>query len=327
MLMKSVEFLEAYQRDLVPSQVYNETANQQIQAAQLYSYGYGHILHDSLSGQTQGLSERASQLTEYEEQANFSDLEMSMLANGNDWKYRNEVNFLGLNYHMAGMWQPVINGSWNKGGNVTPIRHTLNGLALDGLLYYQYRENYLRRRGDEAFQSEASQFVFSRMEGAMQECDATIVLVNWVKSHPNLTVVPAPAQFEHSSGRANADLVVVDTVEKRAVGVQVKTKASEHVRRRYDPERIVVVDSEDLGNVRVLASKNKRGGEAPRPWPGIIAASRVLDIKTQQDQNFGPQAIQTILKRKMVARQILGNLRVDYREVSREIGARILEKL
>jgi hypothetical protein len=323
--MRAVDYLKAYPRDLTLSQIHHGATNPEIQAAQLYSYGYGHILYDSLSGNYEGLAERASQLADYEDQVNFGELEADMLEGAVDWKYRNEVNFLGLNYHMNAMWQPLINGSWGEGGNSAAIRHTLDGLALEGLIYYHYRENYLQTHGDMAFRDRTSRLVFSRLEGAMQENDATIAAVNWAESHPDLTVVLAPAQFEHSAWQANADLIVVNTVENRAIGVQVKTRAGEHERNRYDTDRIVVVDSEDLGNIRVFSDTNNE--ELHRPWPGIIAVSRVLDIRNQDYGQYGRTERKHIIRRKTTARQLLGNLKVDYQEVSRTIGAKILEKL
>lgn len=329
-MMRAAEYLEAYTRDLTLRQIHHGATNPAVQAAQLYSYGYGHILYDSLSGNLEGLADRATQLTDYEEQVDFGELELDMLMRGTDWNYRNEVNFLGLNHHMNDMWQPLVHGTWGEGGHSNANRRTLNSLALEGLLYCRYREQYLQSQGNRAFQDVSSQLVFSRLEGAMQENDATIVVVKSVEDHPDLTVVPAPGQFEHSRRQANnADLIVVDTARNHVVGVQVKTRANEWTRSRYDPDRIVVIDSTDLGNVRLFSRTNNKNSEVPRPWPGIIAASRVLDIHTQDVPQLGRQGIGNIARNKMIAEQLLdnGNLRVDYQEASRTIGARILEKL
>jgi hypothetical protein len=325
--MKSEEFLSAYRRNLTLDEIHHGATTPEIQATQLYSYGYGQILYDALQGKHEGLPDRVQQLEEYEEQVDFGELETSMLDGYTDWKYRNEVNFIGLNKHLREMWKPLVHGRWLRHNeHFTDSQFCQISLALHGLLYYRYREKYLRDEGLEVFEDPAAKTVFSRLEGAMQEYDATIILMNWAKKYPNLTVVPAPAQFEHSTKQANADLIVVDTQEGRAVGVQVKTRSDPRDRERYDPERIVVIDSQDLGNVRVMAGKGKKT-ETPRPWPGMIAASRVMGIKTQDTPNFDPTGIATVIRRKMEAKAMLGSLRIDYNEISRAIGERVLAKL
>ncbi|HSX30038.1 MAG TPA: hypothetical protein VLE73_05770 [Candidatus Saccharimonadales bacterium] len=328
--MNIPEFLEVYPRDLTPAQVYNRSKDPQIQASQLYSYGYGQLLHDALHGKPDGLAERAAELNMYHEVVNFGELESKLLDGA--WHYRNEINFYGLNQHMYKMWRPLITGEWKHNEHRTESSMTQADLALDGLSYYSMRERYLHDEGPEAFENESVRTLLCRLEGAMQETDATIALLNWAQKHDTITVVPAPAQFEHSTSgdkNANADLLVIDFTEQKMIGVQVKTTATERTRNRYDPDRIVIIDSEDLGNVRAWEGKGARAKDH-RPWPGIIAASRVMGIQTRNNPNYkrqGTDGMVTVIRRQMEAKAQLGNLRVDYSAVARAIGAKVMEKL
>ena len=47
-----------------------------------------------------------------------------------------------------------------------------------------------------------------------------LVLINFIRKHQNLTLLPAPLpQFERARKHINVDFIVVDFMESRAVGV------------------------------------------------------------------------------------------------------------
>ncbi|HSX36258.1 MAG TPA: hypothetical protein VLH84_04985 [Patescibacteria group bacterium] len=306
----------------------------EVQAAQLYSYSYGHIVFDALLGRYEGLAARMEPLTEYEECVDFGDVELALIEADDPaaWSYRNEVNFHHLNHHMQKMWLPLITGGWEHPDGQRAAGHfSMNGLALEGLKYYVLVNDYTAHKTPEALEDPVVKGILSRFTGAMQEFDATIATLNWAKKYPNITVIPAPAQFEHSTGgtgtNANADLLVIDFVNDRTVGVQIKTLATERERRRYDPDRIVVVDSADLGNVRVIPDKHDKTKQTTRPWPGLIAAARVDAIPTKGKLDIKPKYIPYLLAKKMQARMQLRGSRVDYNNASAVIGKKILEKL
>jgi hypothetical protein len=192
-------------------------------------------------------------------------------------------------------------------------------------------KKYTTDHGQRILEDPALRTVVSRLTGAMQEFDGMIATLNWAKKYPNLTVVPAPPQFEHSTGgkgtNANADSLVIDFVNDRIVGVQVKTFADAKTRQRYDPDRIVVIDSEDLGNVHVIPDKKDKTKQVTKPWPGLIAAARVEAIPTKGKLAIDPIFIPYLLRKKMEARMQLGSARVDYNAASAAIGKKILEKL
>lgn len=328
--MKTAEFLNAYPRDLTEAQIHNGATIPEVQATQLYSYSLGHVLFDALSGSREGLPERMAQLTEYEEQVNFASIEVALLDNPDGWRYRNEVNFYGLNRHMQELWTPLTYGKWPNDEHKHAKHFSMNGLALESLAYYSLRENYVRKHGTEIlYAGDTIRRFMGRLTGVMQEFDGTIAVLEWAKSYPNITVVPAPAQFEHSTSNANVDLLVIDFANDRAAGIQIKTATDQETRERYDPERIVVIDNNDLGNVRMVRTQRGKSEEVPKPWPGIIAASRVGAIQTRENRNrdVSPEFLPYLRRKKMEAKIQLGQLRADYKGVAAAIGQRIMEKL
>lgn len=326
--MRTAEFLEAYPRDLTPSQIHHGVTIPEVQAAQLYSYAFGQLAFDALSNKREGLTERRAQLTAYEDQVDFAVIEDALVESPNGWDYRNEVNFYGLNFHMEKMWTPLVMGEWPKDADHKHSGNfSMNGLALEGLRYYIQRERFIAKHGIDTYDGADLSPIVRRNTGFMQEFDATIAVLNWAKKYSNLTVVPAPAQFEHNAQRANIDLLVVDFREERTVGVQVKTVADQKTRSRYDPDRVVIIDSSDLSNVRLVGGSKASHSALPRPWPGLIAASRVGAIQTRRNTDIAPQFIPYLLRKKMEAAVALGKYRIDYNEVSATIGKKILEKL
>lgn len=327
--MRTAEFLSAYPRNLTKSQIHQGAKLREVQAAQLYSYSFGHIVFDALQGQRDDLPERLAQLNQYESEIDFGELEGKLLEDTDkNWRWRNEVNFHGLNYHMEKMWEPLIHGEWtDERGHQYAKNFSMNGLALSALWYYTFREKYVREHGVDALQAEGIDKIVSRLTGAMQETDGTIATLQWSKKYPNITVIPAPAQFEHSTSNANADLLVIDFENDKMAGVQIKTAASRKTQQRYDSDRIAVISSEELGNVRVFPPKKGKQAAKPKPWPGIIAASRVHAINTRNNPDFDQRFIPYLLRRKMEAASQLGTLRVDYRDAAEAIGRKVLEKL
>ena len=167
------------------------------------------------------------------------------------------------------------------------------------------------------------------LTGMIQEFDAAIILLEFARSQPNLTIVPAPLQFEHSNRRRNVDFVVANVIDQRAVGVQVKTNARRETVEGADKRRVVFVDgTTDLGNVKAMRIDTTSSRERVRPWPGIIAAKRVEGVpshgKSLTRAGVHPSSIRYL---KEQAREMVGTIRVDYADLASKIGQRILAKL
>jgi hypothetical protein len=328
--MRTSDFLQVYPREMTERQIHQGVAIPEVREAQQYSYGYGLLAHAALRGEQEKYESLLPPLHAYETTHEYNDLEKKLLDTPGGWEYRNEVNFCSLNNHMQDMWVPMLLGEWPKSLN----RHrvidvAMNSLAVDGLMYYTSRHLFAKKYGTEALYSEDGERFLQRFTGALQELDVAIVVLDVIRKHPNLTVVPAPLQFERTSSGANADLLVVDVAESRAVGVQTKTTIDKQRAEKYDSSRVAIVDGTiDLGNVRVVRTKRGRSLEQPKPWPGIVAASRVDAIKLHgKSQHVPPNFIRRFAANKMMAREVLGSLRVDTHDLSKLIADRIITRL
>ncbi len=328
--MIASNFVQVYPRELTPGQIHHGVDIPVVRAAQEYSYGYGLVAHAALRDEHDQIPPLMLPLRTYEETVDFHSVEGALLEKPGGWDHRNEVNFPALNEHMGDMWDPLILGEWPKGIDRNRVIHiAMNSLAIEGLLYYTLREKFVRRVGTEALYEPYNEAFLSRYTGVLQEIDVAIVILDVIRKNPNLTVVPAPMQFERSKSGANADLLVVDLGEKQAMGVQTKTVTRRETREKYDQTRIALVDGTvDLGNVRVVRTKKGRSTEAPKPWPGIVAASRVDAIKLHGKNQYVPSRFShQLLAKKMLAREMVGSLRVDHRDLSKMIAERIMSRL
>lgn len=325
--MLAHEFVDVYQRD--PS-VYVDQSQPNIAEAQRKSLAFGRLLHDVLSDVEIVPTTIDEAFDGYDQWVdNFSELESATLRSPDGWQTRNELGFHGLNRHMLDMWSPLLTRSWESAAVRRESTNVAqNSLAFEGLDYYMNRENFIRDKGAAAFFDKDNEEWVGRFTGVLQEYDAAIVVLDVVHRNPNLTVVPAPRQFErHKNSRINADLIVADVAAKKAVGVQIKTTVSRATAGGIDSDRIVLIDgTNDLGNVRALRTRRESSNKQVKAWPGIISAKRVHEIPTTRQPYtdiYGPM----VLKRKFLAQQLVGQIRYDHQSVCRTIGDRILQKL
>lgn len=329
--MKSPEFVSVYPLDLSDRQIYFGDYGEDIQEAQRRSYQIGRFLHAVLSGGHPDTFTTEAEINEYDRwTSNHRQLESATLDYP-DMEPFNEINFHGLNRHMLDLWKPLRQGGWQSDAERrSSIDIAQNGLALAGFGHYRAREELLRAYGGtEDFFEPQNQRAYGSFTGAIQEYDAGIILIEFMRRNPNVTVVPAPMQFERTNSRTNVDLLIIDFIGKRAVGAQVKTQVRHQHVEKYDKDRVVLIDGAvDLENVRVMRIKKGTSKEALKPWPGIIATKCVERIKTSGDRSYIATEFSRYLNnQKFRARQLVGKYRVDYRELTARIGERILDKL
>lgn len=327
--MLASEFLQPYPRHLSENHIHRGAEPPAVREVQDYSYTYGRIVHAAMNDQPDHITPLLPKIVSFEESNTFGDVELQLLNTPGAWRYRNEVNFYALNTHMDYLWRPLIHNAWPNNNRTGTLHFAMNALAYEGMKLYGVRESIVRSKGSEELYTEENKDVLERFSGALQEVDAAIVVIDAIRKHENLTVVPAPLQFERSAPQTNADLLVIDTTEKRMVGVQVKSRVTSKDVDRYDPDRIVLLDGDiDLGNIRVVRTKKRRSTTEPKPWPGIVAASRVHNIKLHgKHQQINSAYSPLIAAAKMFARDLVGSLRVDHRDLSGAIEQRIMNKL
>lgn len=333
--MKSAEFVAPYPDHMAPAHIHAGSHSQYIQDAQNWSYAFGRLAHASLSGAAAPSDSIAGRVGEYRAWIYGSDEALRWRASEakapqeDHLRVVNETNFHYLNKNMFGMWRPLMMGGWES---EKQRRHYIGEarekLAIEGMVMYTLRKNFAAKRGSATLYNETNRPFLEAINGATQEFDAALVLLDVVQRHAGITVVPAPLQFERSSdGRRNVDFLVVDFIGRRAVGAQVKTNVTDRTKERYDAERVVLIDgSVDFDNVLSVRTKTKSSQQSVKPWPGMIAAKRIQDIPTTGRSMQRGQG-GSVVRAKMMARDALGQTRVDYQKAAKRIEERILQKL
>lgn len=329
--MIASEFLEVYPRTMADEDVHHDTEVPIVRKVQRYSYAFGQIVHAAMLDEHELIPELLGPAQEFENGTSYPRIEREMMASENGWRHRNEVNFYCLNEHMTELWHPLTQGGWFGGDRTDSLNATMNSLGLMGMNLFQVRANFIKQQGTEALYdvSEENQEFVDRFTGALQEIDAAIIAISAIRRLPNLTVVPAPLQFERrrrTRGKnTNADLLVIDPVEKRMLGIQVKTRLTERTRSEYDTERIIFIDGDtDLGNIRDVRVKNGTSKKAIKPWPGIVATSQVHNIKMHGKHQHVPSSItRQIVSCKILARELIGPLKITPSKLSQPITERI----
>jgi hypothetical protein len=341
------EFAAGYPEVLQPTRLLEHAYTPGMEEAQQQSHDFGTMLHIASSGDEQKIKELlfkdpADEKTfknpfgpyQHWVQGNFNAVveETSKLPIAQRARSINMFNFHELNTLMIPMWAPMLDNGWDSvEQRGVSIRLAQNHLALRGLEHYKKREDFLSQHGTHAIKDPAFEETHNALTGAIHEFDTAIILLEIVRRHKNLTVVPAPAQFEQSpKGDRNVDFVVVDFENNKAVGVQAKTQVNSQQYQEADQDRVVFVDgSIDFNSIRPLRVKKGSSREQIVSWPGVIAAKNVHDIKTH-GKNIPPAArtnLPFVLRQKRIADRLVDNLRIDQENIVKNIGARILERL
>lgn len=337
--MDAKRFAEGYSAVLSPAEIHKYPHSPLIADAQQWSHEFGMFLHGVLTGSGEGAMTPA-RIREYHEWQkegfNATAARLFDAPTEHALEARSELNFHVLNRYMLGMWEPLLKGGWSSDAQRNRYVATAQDmLALEGSMHFDARHYLVEALGGHALYNGVDhKDANMRHIGAVQEIDVAILGLEMVRTmartHPQLTILPAPLQFERSrrSGR-NVDLIVVDMAAWRAVGMQVKTRVTSDAVTAADRERVVFVDgSVDLDNVRAVKMSGRGTYTQVKPWPGLIAAKRMERIRTHGPgtKAFKGNATE-IVRRKLAARQLLGNTRVDYNVIAQRIGDRVIGKL
>ncbi len=323
-LMNSKEFVQPYPLEMTPETIHAGDHSKYIPEAQDWSYMFGQRLHADLGGAELGTVHRpANDMNYWKWQGGVLNMENELMGIPGDDEARhhaiNELNFHVLNGGMKGFWAPIQEGGWRSEG---PRMHAINVaerfLALSGFVYFAAQSH----ADPTSLFNGKLKGLNDTMIGKIQEFDAVLALLGVVRKHPNWAVVPAPLNFERTKKRINVDFVLADCVERKAVGVQVKTKVRDRDYAQADKERVVFIDGTvDLDNVRAMRTQRKSSNKQVVAWPGMIAAKMVDTMKSKQN---GVELNSFV---KKLARMLVGGTKVDYSGVVDKIEARILEKL
>lgn len=360
------EYVESYPRELKTYVDYEHRrrgVGTPEEEGRMWSHRFGVVLHDGLNG-AEPQEDFLKTVPTYMHWNNSIIQNQLQLFNtpADDLETRNESNFHALNRCMIFMWEPFLMGWQSEHARRTTLTYAEHKLAVEGFRYYLEREKYIKEAGGvhALYDSEASDFLISTA-GIMLEFDVALAAIDILKHHPEFaknqtTVVPGPAQFERTHKPHNVDFVVADHTNGRAVGLQSKLRVTERDIEITDHDRVVLIDgSVDLDDVLALRAQKGSSKITVRAWPGILAAKKILEIKTKgkgrspyinhideetaaMPATNNPNEMRQRLRTKMIilngihsmqqqAKQLAGHISLDQEKIRGRIGGRILEKL
>ncbi len=329
--MKSAEFAEAYPQTLPETTIHWGNHPPEVQQAQDFSHNFGRLLHARLSGTEPDIMTSTGEITEYIQWTRDDFVPMwRKLPSLNAEDTRNELNFHMINQHMLPLWLPIhTTDEWpDSQVRSRVIGYGQTGVSIEGVCDFVWRDSLARRAGEHALYNETNKEFIGVLTGVVQEYDAAIILMDVMRKHPNLTVVPAPVQFLRHGKKANVNFIVTDTVQKRTVGIQVKSRVDQGDLRNADNDRVVFIDGDtDLGNRKALRTKKHKSDVQVKSWPGIISADYVANMRTHGKAPLSPEMRHRLTTEKFHAKHALGKLAVDRRPIVDMIAERIMEKL
>lgn len=345
--MDAKEFAQGYpRREVNPS---DRGDNETYLQAEAYSEFFGTILHDALTGELDpniGVANFMDVLTEYGQfvRGEMADYERKLFMSGKEYanKRLNSFSYHWLNTAMALMWEFVINPELAKDERTRKeiIGMTQDLIALGGSKRFTYKDRLADKKNGYMYFGESMEATRAVLEGSLQEFDTAIVLLDIAKKHPGTIVLPAPAQFEQwaattETGNRNVDLLLIDLVGNRAIGVQVKAFANgdydESQVLGYDSNYAVVVDGNvDLQNRQHRRVKQEKTQFKSVSWAGMISADHLKNLNTHGNRAsklLGSVSASTLLQLKFDAKTRLGATKVNRQQLIQNIEPRVIAKL
>jgi hypothetical protein len=335
--MIASEFVEAYPSIMSDREIHRGPHSQFITDAQEWSYRFGRVLHHYLSGGKPETTPKFDGPGYDEWVEGYENIEAEVIARGNDdpnaLRALNELNFHGLNRSMRPLWWPILQPDMIEDRRYEQFRIGAMStgqetLAINGLVYAHARLGFVSNR-PEYMQNPQLRALWNRLSGLTLEYDAAVVSISALRKQPGVILLPAPLQFERGRNKAtNIDLIVIDTLRRRAIGEQIKSTYNPMTEEESDQDRIVFINGDtDLGNARVIPT-DKNGGQRTMSWPGLVAADQVAKMKS-----YGPHAVASVTPGKLFMHQgwakenLRGAQKVNYYEAAHKIGKRIMAKL
>jgi hypothetical protein len=162
--------------------------------------------------------------------------------------------------------------------------------------------------------------------GQLNEFDAAIILIELMKTNPNLIVVPAPERFESQRQRSNlnSDFIFVDKQERHARGVQVKTFMADSTGvEHYNHDYVTLIDgSVDLGNSQ---ARTRGRRDITTSLGGQIA----LGILSEAPLNKVPPFIlrPEYMRNRAMGRELFRGRKSFLETATRHVGERVLHDL
>jgi|GEM_PF-2407534 len=161
-------------------------------------------------------------------------------------------------------------------------------------------------------------------KGILSEADTAIVMMEMMKTHPELVAVPAPQRYENNRRSwRNADQLLIDTERKNVRGIQVKTNSvgRDVEKKNYDRTFVSIVDSKhELGNS--APAHNSLGRIS---LPGQIAMGLLSDTQPQDKPSYVNKA--EFMRSRQIAKELVRNRRSYLAQATLGLTGRLVPEL
>ncbi|MFT4289169.1 hypothetical protein [Nocardioides sp.] len=335
------EFVRSYDRNAVNRHAYPGAIGEAMRPARDYSYRWGELLWDALTGapppSLHGMRDFSIEYTNWVRRdlkpiqrvlsrsldSAFAAISEHAVdeAHLEEWARPSmELNFHRLNSMAQQSWGRLLRPEFFGGpAALLLLERDRYFLAAQALKLSRMRDVF----GHEDLFDPLMAPMRHWLNGALNEFDTLQALWALSSADDTLIALPAPAQFEQLAGGANIDLLVLDTRNHTACGIQVKSSGVQRVEGRYDVTRVVLVDGvRDLSNVRAVRTHPMHSDRRRVPWPGIVSAHHLLDLRISPvTDTFATR--REIVQNKLHARHVAGTILNRNREAYANLAERV----
>lgn len=283
--MRYEEFAALYPRESPPSWFADSERHEITRDAVEWAHTLGTLLHDHLSGAADqpGAFEAAVTLARYAawNQRHFVPTVRAIAAQPGGGRGVRAMHFHTLGNCLLTMWRPLF----GAGPVPTVIDRRRSQLLLALHAAGMMVRRYENLDGGHVAADDEGSAVLALQNGMLSETDAALTLVEIVRHHPEIVVIPAPPQFESAAPGRNVDLLVLDVSARTVNGIQVKTSLTRPEKlREYHREGVVLVDGvTDLANERLARLRSNSSTKVLASWPGLISAHFLLRANPRTD--------------------------------------------
>lgn len=280
-------FASAYPRDKTIRSDHADAVEAPLVEPREWSHPWGVLLHDALA------QRRVPRPEEFEQfslaYCGWFNARTPQLTLGlQDWLQQSEdldtagrvameLNFHRINAYAQRLWHVLLYTGRTFGLGPNSVNRACYELATAALDLDKGREVMIAH---EVFFDPVVERTRASSTGLLTEIDAYIALLDMTRQRGNVIVLPAPSQFEHLAGAANADFIVFDKSRWQVRGVQVKAQVGGDHSAHYDRGRVTLLDgARDLQNTRAMRTNPTKSYKRVVAWPGLIAAHYLRDLQ------------------------------------------------
>lgn len=252
----------------------------------------------------------------------------------------NELHFHVMNRELLPMWHHLLLKEHFKPLSINEIYAMQIKLSIHAVEIAKAAK-LARPIGNEQSGAYAMLAVFN---GQLTEIDTAVAILEQMKHDSateasRLALVPAPQKFEagYRNRHRSIDFLLIDTKEKQARGIQVKTRVHSLLEksekqsntapiRRYDDEFVTLIDGViDLGNTRVTPDRRKVVSA-----PGLVSLNFLqhnVSIQKLRKHPVFRNDIRSLMVAQMAAKELAGNTKPYIKFATTHIIDRLVHDL